>query len=110
MICKIRHSAIAAAVIMVSWQHLWSLLFQWFSILVKFAYYLLENMEYDIAMSICTILFCSWGAFSQVHCDHVREVAHIIRAALENAVSLSVQLPVKMKVGETWGSLKEIML
>jgi DNA polymerase I-like protein with 3'-5' exonuclease and polymerase domains len=48
--------------------------------------------------------------FSQVHCEHVREVAHIIRAALENAVSLSVQLPVKMKVGETWGSLQEIML
>lgn len=46
----------------------------------------------------------------EVHCEHVQEVAHIIRTALENAVSLSVQLPVKMKVGETWGSLQEITL
>jgi DNA polymerase I-like protein with 3'-5' exonuclease and polymerase domains len=38
------------------------------------------------------------------------EVAQRIQTALENAVSLAVQLPVKMKIGDTWGSLKEITL
>jgi DNA polymerase I-like protein with 3'-5' exonuclease and polymerase domains len=36
------------------------------------------------------------------------KVAQTIQTALENAVSLAVQLPVKMKIGETWGSLQEI--
>jgi DNA polymerase I-like protein with 3'-5' exonuclease and polymerase domains len=38
------------------------------------------------------------------------EVVHRIQTALENAVPLAVQLPVKMKIGETWGSLQEITL
>jgi len=46
----------------------------------------------------------------QVSCEHTIEVAQIVQTTLENAVSLSVQLPVKVKVGETWGSLQEITL
>ncbi|XP_069676367.1 DNA polymerase theta-like [Periplaneta americana] len=44
----------------------------------------------------------------EVSQNHAIEAAAIIKSALENAVNLSVQLPVKVKVGESWGSLKEI--
>ncbi|PSN38804.1 hypothetical protein C0J52_07902 [Blattella germanica] len=46
----------------------------------------------------------------EVSRDHLMEAAHIIKEALENAVKLSVKLPVKVKVGESWGSIKEISL
>jgi hypothetical protein len=47
---------------------------------------------------------------SKVCCEYAVEVAQRIQIALENAVSLAEQLPIKVKIAETWGALREITL
>lgn len=44
----------------------------------------------------------------EVHKDDLNEVVPLVRRVMESAMTLDVRLPVKIKVGPTWGSLKEI--
>ncbi|CAG2061473.1 unnamed protein product [Timema podura] len=41
---------------------------------------------------------------------HVMEAVRIIKSGMEEAVNLSVKLPVKVKTGNSWGALREITL
>ncbi|VDI52039.1 DNA polymerase theta [Mytilus galloprovincialis] len=42
--------------------------------------------------------------------DDMIPVAQIIQSEMENAMKLSVRLPVKVKAGPSWGKLEEINL
>ncbi|PIK33249.1 hypothetical protein BSL78_29937 [Apostichopus japonicus] len=44
----------------------------------------------------------------EVHKDDLEKVVTLVRKVMESAMKLLVKLPVKIKVGPTWGSLKEI--
>ncbi|PIK47985.1 hypothetical protein BSL78_15133 [Apostichopus japonicus] len=44
----------------------------------------------------------------EVHKDDLEKVVTLVRKVMESAMRLLVKLPVKIKVGPTWGSLKEI--
>ena len=44
----------------------------------------------------------------EVSNKEVKVVSQMIRFEMENAFQLAVQLPVKIKVGSSWGSLKEV--
>lgn len=46
----------------------------------------------------------------QVANDDVIQVAQIVKESMENVVSLSVCLPVKIKVGPTWGTVQTLNL
>lgn len=41
---------------------------------------------------------------------HVTQVAHIVKNHMENALALTVKMPVKIKVGSSWAQLKDITL
>lgn len=42
--------------------------------------------------------------------DKARKISKIIKFSMENSVRLSVPLKVKIKVGKSWGELKEISI
>nr|XP_054753461.1 DNA polymerase theta-like [Lytechinus pictus] len=46
----------------------------------------------------------------EVRGEDVDQVAQLIKTEMENAIKLSVRLPVKVKVGPTWGTLEEMDL
>nr|CAD7449711.1 unnamed protein product [Timema bartmani] len=46
----------------------------------------------------------------QVSDKHVMEAVRIIKSGMEEAVNLSVKLPVKVRTGNSWGALREITL
>ena len=46
----------------------------------------------------------------EVSQNDVRRVANIVKHNMEQAYKLSVKLPVKVKVGPTWGSLEDMEL
>ncbi|KAL7646815.1 UNVERIFIED_CONTAM: hypothetical protein RMT77_002070, partial [Armadillidium vulgare] len=46
----------------------------------------------------------------EVSNDDVIQVAQIVKISMENTVKLSVSLPVKIKVGPTWGSMQTLNL
>ena len=46
----------------------------------------------------------------EVRREDVQQVARLIQAEMEGAMKLSVRLPVKVKVGPTWGALEEMDL
>lgn len=46
----------------------------------------------------------------QVSNDDVIQVAQIVKISMEKTVKLSVSLPVKIKVGPTWGSMQTLNL
>ena len=41
--------------------------------------------------------------------QHVDAVKDIIKSCMENTIPLAVPLPVKISIGKSWGSLKEIV-
>ena len=43
----------------------------------------------------------------EVHREDVMQVAQLVKMEMESAMKLSVRLPVKVKVGPTWGSMEE---
>ena len=43
----------------------------------------------------------------EVHASHVRAVASMVQEQMENCMKLSTIMPVKVKVGDSWGNLKE---
>jgi len=46
----------------------------------------------------------------EVHEENVTEAARIIQHEMENAMELSVHMPVKLKVGPSWGKLEDYCL
>ncbi|XP_022111115.1 DNA polymerase theta-like [Acanthaster planci] len=46
----------------------------------------------------------------EVHREDVIQVAQLVKAEMESAMVLSVRLPVKVKVGPTWGSMDDLDL
>ncbi|XP_038044107.1 DNA polymerase theta-like [Patiria miniata] len=46
----------------------------------------------------------------EVHREDVIQVAQLVKAEMESALVLSVRLPVKVKVGPTWGSMEDLDL
>lgn len=42
----------------------------------------------------------------QVPSENLDQFCHILKGGMENAICLSVKLPVKVKVGKTWGTLE----
>ena len=44
----------------------------------------------------------------EVNSTDVKAVCKIIKHGMENSMKLHVKLPVKMKVGPTWGTLKDV--
>ena len=60
-------------------------------------------------MSLFGILdFTSYFIFLQVASKDVIEVAKIIRTEMENAIKLTVPIPVKIKIGPSWGDLSTL--
>lgn len=45
----------------------------------------------------------------EVHKDDLDSVVQLVKKEMESAMTLLVKLPVKIKVGPTWGSLSEIV-
>lgn len=43
----------------------------------------------------------------QVNLTDLKEVAAIIKESMENVCQLTVPLPVRMRVGPTWGNLND---
>ena len=43
----------------------------------------------------------------EVNAQHIHQVAQVVKANMESAMTLDVDLPVKVKVGATWGSLQD---
>lgn len=43
----------------------------------------------------------------EVPTKYTRKVAKIIKKNMENSVQLSVPLPVKLKIGNSWGDMEE---
>lgn len=46
----------------------------------------------------------------EVPLDYVIKVAKVVKECMENCISLSVPLPVKMKSGLSWGEMQEFRL
>lgn len=44
----------------------------------------------------------------EVHQADFKQVAHIIKENMENALTLSVKLPVKLKAGPSWGCMHDV--
>ena len=44
----------------------------------------------------------------EVNNAHLKEVAIIVKTCMEKAMELPVKMPVKIKVGQSWGTLEEM--
>ena len=46
----------------------------------------------------------------EVTAQHVSQVALLVKRHMENAFTLTVKMPVKIKTGSSWAQLKDIVL
>lgn len=57
--------------------------------------------------SICLMLHMHDELIYEVQENCVEEFVKILKDSMENAICLNVPLPVNIKVGDSWGSMKD---
>lgn len=76
--------------------------------LLKYQNVLRTNVSNDPKTSISLVLHLHDELLYEVPCDKTKLVLKILKSSMENCAKLLVPLKVKLKSGQSWGSMKRM--